>query len=228
MNSQIDAYIKQAKASGQTDEQIKKSLLQSGWSQEQVNEAFGVPNPQGNVTPPPPPPPQFKLPQNDYTKFDEKTIATIKASAIWNGVAGIITSLAGTLAVYYFTKNLYGGILGNYLGKSLAPKMINMGLLISDVIWAVIWGAVAGWVISKFYPVFVGWQQKYLGNKLNSFFKLLFWPYVVGIVAEMVLSGALSTISSRFNIFIVVALADLVAVFIYAKMMDKAVGKYYL
>lgn len=54
MDPQIQNYINQARASGQTDEQIKQALLQSGWSQAQVNEAFGIPNPQSNATPPPP------------------------------------------------------------------------------------------------------------------------------------------------------------------------------
>lgn len=51
MNPQLDAYIKQAKASGQTDEQIKQALLATGWKQEQINEAFGIPNPQGTAVP---------------------------------------------------------------------------------------------------------------------------------------------------------------------------------
>ena len=52
------------------------------------------------------PPQQFKVSQNDYTKMDEKTIATIKASAIWNTVATIIMSVAAMVASYFFIKNL--------------------------------------------------------------------------------------------------------------------------
>lgn len=227
MNSQLEAYIKQSKASGQTDEQIKKSLLQSGWSQEQVNEAFGIPNPQGSVVPPPPAPPQFQFPQNDYTKFDEKTIATIKTSAIWNGVAGAIRSVGGMLATYYFTRSLFGDMLGSYFGSNVT-HIIDFGVLLSSAVWAVIYGAIAGWALSKFYSVFVGWQQRYLGNKLNNLFKLLFWPYVASIVLNMVMSGLLSTMfSGFFSKFIIVAVVDLIAVYIYAKMMDKTVGKYY-
>ena len=51
MDSQIQNYINQSRASGQTDEQIKTALLKSGWSQAQVNDAFGVPNPQGSTIP---------------------------------------------------------------------------------------------------------------------------------------------------------------------------------
>ena len=54
MNQQLDDYIKKARSSGQTDAQIMQALLQSGWSQAQVNEAFGISNPQANATPPAP------------------------------------------------------------------------------------------------------------------------------------------------------------------------------
>ena len=174
------------------------------------------------------------LSNSDYTKFDEKTIATIKASAIWNTVSVVIMSVAGMLAAYYFTRNLYSNMMGpygqylsNYMGQSLAPKMINIGVLVNDVVWGIIGGAISGYVIAKFYPVFVGWQKKYTGDKLNNFFKILFWPYLVGLAISMVVTGALSSLYSGFSSFFIVILADLAAVYLYARMMDKAVGKYY-
>lgn len=178
--------------------------------------------------------PQFKLPKIDYGKFDEKTIATIKAGAIWNAVASLIMSFAGMIASYYFLQGLYGnpmGRYGRYIGGYAAqvytPQLINVGALISAIIYGAIGGAIGGWIIAKFYPVFVGWQKKYVQNKLNSFFKILFWPYLVGFVISIVLTGALSAMYSGFSAFIIVAIADLLAVYIYAKMMDKDVGKYY-
>jgi len=168
--------------------------------------------------------------KNDYAKMDEKTIATIKASAIWNTVAALIMSVASMLASYYFIRNLYGNMMsqyGSYLGQYYSPQLINIGALISAAISGAIGGAIAGWVIAKFYPIFVGWQKKYLGGKLNSFFKILFWPYLVGFVISLVLTGALSVLYSGFTVLIIVAVADLASIYIYAKMMDKAVGKYY-
>jgi hypothetical protein len=177
-------------------------------------------------------PQQAKTPQsqNNYTKMDEKTIATIKASAIWNTVATVIMSVASMLASYYFIRNLYGDMMsqyGSYLGQSYSPQLINIGALVNDAILGIICGAIGGWVIAKFYPVFVGWQKKYLGGKLDSFFKILFWPYLVGFVISLVLSGALSVLYSGFTVLIIIAVADLASIYIYAKMMDKAVGKYY-
>ena len=172
--------------------------------------------------------------QEDYTKFDEKTIATIKASAIWNVVAALITSLASMLATYFFVSSIYNNIagqygqyLGSYMNQITQPQMINFGILLSSVIYGAIGGAIAGWVIAKFYPVFVGWQKKYLGNKLNSFFKILFWPYLVGLAISLVLAGTFSIIYSGFTAFIIIIAADLIAMYLYAKMMDKTVGKYY-
>lgn len=40
-NPQISDYIKQARENGMTDEQIKESLKTSGWSETDINEAFG-------------------------------------------------------------------------------------------------------------------------------------------------------------------------------------------
>ena len=173
--------------------------------------------------------------QNNYTKMDDKTIATIKASVIWNTVATIIMSVATMVASYFFIRSLYnntmmapyGSYVGAYLGQISAPHLINIGALINSVILGIVGGAVSGWVIAKFYPVFVGWQRKYTGNKLNSFFKILFWPYLIGFAISLVLTGALSLIYTGFLILIITAVADVIAIYIYAKMMDKTVGRYY-
>lgn len=172
--------------------------------------------------------------KKDYSKFDQKTKDTIKASAIWSGVASIITSVAAMVASYYFAKSLYNNAFGPYAqymqGYAAAynPQLINIGALITDIIYGVIGGAIGGWVLAKFYSVFMGWQRKFLGNKLNTFFKLLFWPYLVGFAISLIATGALSMmVSSAFLILLISVVADVMAVYIYAKMMDKAVGKYY-
>ena len=246
MNQQLEDYIKQARVSGQTDAQIMTSLLQSGWSQAQVNDAFGIPNPQMAAPPPPPPEnllqqqPNFENPlmkykptEGNFAKFDEKTIATMKASAIWSTVSSVITSVAGMVSSYYFVSSLYnnsgpyGAYVNSYVGQVYTPQLISVGGLITAVVWGIIGGAISGWVIAKYYHVFLGWQQKFTGNRLNSFFKILFWPYLVGFVLALILTGALSLAFSGFLALIITFVADIVAVYIYAKMMDKSVGKYY-
>ena len=140
-------------------------------------------------------------------------------------------SVASMLASYFFLKNIYnnmlgsyGQYLGSYMDQAYGPQMINFGVLLTDVIYGAIGGAIAGWVIAKFYPVFVDWQKKFLSNKLNSFFKILFWPYLVGLAISLVLSRVMY---SNFTVLIIIAVADLASIYIYAKMMDKTVGKYY-
>ena len=165
----------------------------------------------------------------DYSKFDEKTKNTIKYSAIWNAVAMAITSIASSLAVYYFASDIYNrmGIYGNAFARAYAPQLINFGSLISSIIWGAIWGAVAGYIIAKFYPVLMDWQKKITGNRLNTLFKLLFWPYMVVALIYLLTAGGFSYIYGGFTGSIIVIIGDLVAGFVYAKMMEKNVGKYY-
>jgi uncharacterized membrane protein len=54
MDENTKKYIDGQRAAGKTDEQIKQALLQSGWTQAQVDEVFGAKADSG-VTPPPPP-----------------------------------------------------------------------------------------------------------------------------------------------------------------------------
>jgi len=165
----------------------------------------------------------------DYSKFDEKTINTMKQSAIWNAVAMAITSIASSLAVYYFARSLYNdlGIYGNELARAYAPQLINFGGLVSSIIWGAIWGAIGGYIIAKFYPILMGWQKKFLGDKLNTLFKLLFWPYIIGALLSLLMAGGFSYMYGGFTGSIIVIIGDLIAGFVYAKMMDKNVGKYY-
>lgn len=165
----------------------------------------------------------------DYSKFDEKTISTMKFSAIWNAVAAAITSIASSLAVYYFARNLYSslGVYGNEFMGAYAPQLINFGNLISSIIWGAVWGAIVGYIIAKFYPLFMDWQKKITGDRLNTLFKLLFWPYVVLALLSLLIAGGFSYMYGGFTGAIIVIIGDLIGGYIYAKMMAKNVGKYY-
>ena len=165
----------------------------------------------------------------NYSKFDEKTINTMKFSAIWNAVAMAITSIAGSLAVYYFARSMYGDLynqLGIYAG-AYTPQLINFGNLVGSIIGGIIWGAVAGYIIAKFYSVVMDWQKKFLADKLNTLFKLLFWPYVVGAILSLLFMGGFSYAYGGSTGGLIVAVGDIIAGFVYAKMMEKNVGKYY-
>jgi hypothetical protein len=164
----------------------------------------------------------------DYSKFDEKTTNTIKYSAIWNAVAMAITTIASSFAVYYFARSIYSdlGIYGNAFAGAYAPQLINFGSLVTGIFWGAVWGAVGGYLLAKFYPVLMGWQKKFLADKLNTLFKLLFWPYVIGALISLFAAGGFGYMGGSTGMMIVI-IGDLIAGFVYAKMMAKNVGKYY-
>jgi len=168
-------------------------------------------------------------PKSDLMAFDEKTIATMKWSAIWNVVDVAILSMVALLSAYFLAASVavqfgaFGDLIGNTMMKT---SFINIGSLISDIIWGAIGGAIGGFVLAKFYSPIMNFQARYLGNKLNTLFKLLFWPRVVGTVV-----GSLIGMWMLFGLgalgMIVYFAGALAAHFIYAKMMEKSVGKYY-
>lgn len=165
---------------------------------------------------------------NDYGKFDQKTKETIKASVIWSAVVSAIMLISGMITSYFISRGVYNELLGQYLPNYLDNyNPFDIGRLINGVIWGAIGGVISGYIIAKFYPVFVRWQRKYLANRLDTFFKLIFWPYLVGFVISLVFGGALMVISRAFVWVIVEAAVDFAGIYLYAKMMDKSVGKYY-
>ena len=104
MNQQLDDYIKQARASGQSDAQIMTSLLQSGWNQAQVNEAFGIPLqqvPQSQYVPPLQQPIQQNYIQPRKGNIFLKIIVTII-------IIFIIVSLIGGAVGFFFFQRLFG------------------------------------------------------------------------------------------------------------------------
>jgi len=235
MNAQVDAYIKQARASGQTDEQIKKALLQSGWKQEQVNDAFGIPNPQSGVTPPPPPPAQGQTAQSfdpEALTKNPKFMTTVKTFAIYipilmvvNFVVAIITS-----GLKY---GFYEGIFG-------------VAALIMAIIYGVISGAISGVVFYFIYnPVrdFVK-RTPFLAKYIHNMFTLMWVPSLVGSVIGGVfgLLGLLSlgamtvgvlgsygiaSMSGAFFGVIISFVVNIVIYYFYAKTISKKLEPLY-
>ena len=95
------------------------------------------------------PAPQSSVPKISFD-FDARTKLTVQWSAIWYGVGAIIQSFANQIS-FYFMGGLAGELmrtfsLGTVFGNSFFPTLIK------ETIWGVVIGAVAGFVISKFYP----------------------------------------------------------------------------
>ena len=240
-NIQLVDYVRKMKNEGRTEEQIKAILINSNWPENEINDAVSEAATVGSVgtggggsapvfSGPPSPTVQVQPgPKSDLTAFDEKTIATIKWGAVWNVVDAVIISVVASLAAYFWVASIasqfgaFGGLIGGAMAKS---SFINIGGLINDVVWGAVGGAIGGFVLAKFYSPVMDFQARYLGNKLNTLFKLLFWPRLVGTVV-----GSLIGMGMLFGLgvigMVVYLVGALVAHFIYAKMMDKSVGQYY-
>lgn len=242
VNNQLVDYIRKMKNEGRTEEQIKANLINSNWPENDINDAIseaavaGSAGTGGGSAPvfagAPSPTAQTQIqagPGSDLMSFDEKTIATIKWGAIWNVVDAAIISVVASLAAYFLAASIAAqfGAFGNLIGGAMIKtSFINVGSLINSVIWGAIGGAIGGFVLAKFYSPIMDFQARYLGNKLNTLFKLLFWPRVVGTVV-----GSLLGMGMLFGLgalgMVVYLVGALIAHFIYAKMMDKSVGGYY-
>src|SRR3989338_6940927 len=128
-------------------------------------------------TPQPPAAPnqQPNQPKTNPLRVDARTWETIKASAIWNAVASGISSVFGHISLFFI-----GGIAGKLLNafggiiKEFSPVDF-----IKDAFWGAVYGALIGFVLSKYFSNIQQLNRTYLRSKLNTFFKLLFYPSVV-------------------------------------------------
>ncbi len=230
-NQQLTDFVSKARSEGKTDEQIRATLINAKWPENEINEALtGIPSP--SATSPAPASPATdpaKDGQSDLFTFDQKTIETIKWGAIWNVVAGVITSLVASVSAYFFVRSAISGlgVFGTMMGNAMMQSsFINIGGLIQDVIYGAVFGAIGGFVLAKFYEPIMGFQAKILANKLNTLFKLLFWPRVIGAIIGTLLGLGAVAFLGLAGLAINLA-GSVVAYFIYAKMMEKNVGQYY-
>gem|GEM_PF-6435260 len=186
-------------------------------------------SPAASPPPPPPPPPSSPPPVPSGPSMpkipldlDPRTMATIKWSAIWNGVGGAIKAVAGYLS-FFFIGGLAGDLIRTFGGVT---NNFPVGKLIQNVLWGAIYGAVFGFLISKFYPQIQQWNRQYLKGWLNTFFKLLFYPSLVGSVLAYFMMSV-SGFGIGFMPLLVILAGMLVSSFLYAKMMTKYVGPLY-
>lgn len=152
---------------------------------------------------------------------------TIKWSAIWNAAAGAIV-YAANYASGYFIGGLGGEMmkLGRALGSPSYYNTFSVGDFIVAAFWGAVWGAIGGFILSRFYDTFKQWNVTYLKGKLNTLFKLLFYPTIVGALIGLFFGGIFSFAIGIMPILIVV-IGEIVARFLYAKMLVKNVGNLY-
>lgn len=141
--------------------------------------------------------------------FDQKTKDTVVWSAVYNGGAAMAEAIITNIA--------FSTLLG--YGLSLVGGVVNAAVN------GVIVGAIIGYVLSQWYPKVMEINTKYLGNKFNTLFKVLFYPYLIGAVLTLVSGLGLAGI---FGLAPLVAAAGMVATrYAYAKLLTAKVGQYY-
>lgn len=153
-------------------------------------------------------------PSDTHWSLDPRTIEFMKWGAIWNAVAGAIDAIVSWIASAW----LVGRVYGSYTASSF-----GFGGVISNVIWAAIYGAIGGFILAKYYPFFMSLQKKYLKNTLNTLFKLLFWPTVVGAFVSLLIASPFA-LAVGFNGILLSIVGSVLARFVFAKGMERSVG----
>ena len=164
----------------------------------------------------------MSAPTSTEFKLDSRTIETMKWSAVWNAVSNVIQTFAGYLSLYFI-----GGYQGEWFRAfGGIAQQLPVRQLLNDAIWGAVIGVVIGFVLSKFYTQIQDINKKYLKGSLNTFFKLLFYPVVVGALAGFFLTSSASLYIGIVPLLIIVA-GSILGGYIYAKMMTKYVGSQY-
>lgn len=156
--------------------------------------------------------------QNDIFALDARAKETIKWSIVFNVIARAVDYV-----ISYLGWSMAGGMFGRF---ARIANIFPVRDLISELIYAAIWGAVGGFILSKFWAQILDLNKNYLKNRLNTLFKILFYPTVVASLIVFLLGAGLSF---AFGImpFLFSILGMLLSRYIYAKgMVSKIEGQY--
>ncbi|HEY4505022.1 MAG TPA: hypothetical protein VJI73_04605 [Candidatus Paceibacterota bacterium] len=188
MNPQLEVYIQQSRGAGKSDEEIKQSLLDNGWSQEQIGEAFP-----GPASGQPVPPPLSPSPISSSDFFDQKTKDTMQ----WYVIGSLIPFAIEGLALGIFFRlwiwsdifyHLFGYAIGAIIIAKLYPFFIDISRkylgnffnsLFKIIFYPVIIGAVLSAVTGGGFSSWIGTS---FGFGLGGYF---FTLSIVSIVANV-------------------------------------------
>jgi hypothetical protein len=212
--------------------QMKESLVKQGYNALEVEEAAKVAVEKEGAGAKIPLPPGDG---NDTGKDDFSSFFTVDARTKDTIFASILGLLIAELVVFF----------GDFLIVSSSIYYVFF-----TIAYAVIGGAIAGFLLSKLYePImdFISKNLRFLLPLTNTFFKFLFFPVVIGSLFSLLLGlaagsaafligskagvdgGILGAFIGSMLILVIVwsILVSLAARFIYAKFMVFKVGRYY-
>lgn len=179
-------------------------------------------NSQPTSSPSPPPQSSSGTGAKFSLQADARSVETLKWSAIWNAVSNAIDVAVGYVASFFF-----GGLVGEILeGFGGYMNKFPFENLISEVFWGAVYGAIAGFLLSKFYTKIQEWNQKYLRGKLNTLFKLLFYPALAGNILAF-LTTSFVGLAVGFLPIIIMFAGFVLSSYVYAKMLSKKVEHMY-
>ncbi len=167
-----------------------------------------------------------KHPKKEFSfDLDERT----KKTMIWSGAFYAIASGIENIASQSSWR-FYGGVVGEWAKLSrmygMHLRTFHFETLLTAIVWGIVGGAIFGFVLSKFYPQIQEINKKHLKGKLNTMFKLLFYPTLAGSVLYLLFGGALA-FSIGFMPFLVVFAGTVVGHFVYAKLLTAKIEKDY-
>jgi hypothetical protein len=167
----------------------------------------------------PPSTPKFSL------HVDERAKETMKWSAMWNGVAVAIMEAAA-----YIGATVFGGEISDALRLARAfgvdANSFDVNLFLKNIFWGLVWGAVGGFVLSIYYDLFKQWNLRYFYGRLNTLFKLIFYP-TLAVELLVTILALMYAFAVGILMPLIMLSGVILARYIYAIMMVKTVGKFY-
>lgn len=129
-------------------------------------------------------------------------------------------------AVYNAGATVAESIISNIAFSALLGYSLSIvGGVVNAAVNGAIIGAIMGYVLSQWYPQVLAINKKYLGNKFNTLFKLLFYPYLIGAALSLLTSMGFASIVGMAPLVAVVG--TVVTRYAYAKLLVGKIGKYY-
>ena len=154
--------------------------------------------------------------------LDLRTVETMKASALWNAVSRAISAVAAHLSLFFI-----GGFFGQFFSNfgSIA-RDFPVGDFIKNIFWGAVYGAVIGFCISKYFARIQQWNRLYLKGRLNTFYKLMFYPSVFIALIFFAMTSVVSFVIGIMPL-VIIGVGIILSSYVYAKMMEKKVGSLY-
>jgi len=230
-NTQLQDYVKAQRSAGVPDSQILPALQQAGWPATDIAAAMAMapaPRPPSGIGTGSAPMPNsvagIKMPAMNAK------ITTLMTQCVLFSVIGTAITDGGRFISQFFLGGYAGGLqqysnalyqaYGSYAPTVNRYWLISPTQVFTNLVFAAISGAILGYVLGAFWvPVRAG-LIKYSGGKLDTAFKMLFYPSLF-----IVLGGIFSTLLLGFIPAVIGVVSSVAGRYVFAKGVSKALGE---